>query len=491
VRDLSIPRKLNLIILLTTSGVFVLTAAAFFTYDFLSLRRRMVADLTVLARMIDANTSTYLLFNEQEPAERTLAALKAQPRILHARLLNPEGRVLAAYSRGDQDAGPGPLPAEDGWAFRPGQLVLVRSLSVEGQPAGRLELVSDTHELTTRLWNDVGITFLITLAAGAVAVALASRLQRLVSEPILHLVGVAARVQKTEDYSLRALRHGGDELGRLVDAFNGMLAQIRRRDEALTEARDHAEEVSRTKSAFLANMSHELRTPLNAIIGYSEILQEDAARTGQEALVPDLVKIHGAGRHLLGLINDILDLSKIEAGKMTIHVEAFDVGVVLRDVQSTVMPLVEKNGNTLDIERADDVGEMRSDVTRLRQVLLNLLSNACKFTTNGRVVLAARLQEVDGRTVVVFSVRDSGIGMTAEQVARLFRPFTQADSSTTRRYGGTGLGLAISRAFCQMLGGDIVVESEPGQGSTFIVTVPRDLDRAAAPPAAVPPALAS
>jgi signal transduction histidine kinase len=175
---------------------------------------------------------------------------------------------------------------------------------------------------------------------------------------------------------------------------------------------------------------------------------------------------------------------------MTVHVEAFDVGTVLRDVQSTVMPLVEKNGNTLDIEQADDLGEMRSDVTRLRQVLLNLLSNACKFTTNGRVVLAAKLQEVDGRSVVVFSVRDSGIGMTTEQVARLFRPFTQADSSTTRRYGGTGLGLAISRAFCQMLGGDIVVESEPGQGSTFIVTVPRDLDRAAAPPA-VPPALAS
>jgi hypothetical protein len=241
----------------------------------------------------------------------------------------------------------------------------------------------------------------------------------------------------------------------------------------LLEARQDAEAASRAKSQFLASMSHELRTPLNAIIGYSEMLQEDAEDAGQEAFVPDLQKIHSAGRHLLALINDILDLSKIEAGKMELHIESFDAGEVIEQVATTVRPLIEKNGNRLEV-RANAPGMLRSDSTRLRQVLLNLLSNAAKFTENGVIRLEAERGTPRGATRewLSISVRDTGIGMTDEQLGRLFQAFSQAESSIAKRFGGTGLGLAISRHFCRLMGGDIYVDSEPGVGSTFTVRIP-------------------
>jgi len=239
------------------------------------------------------------------------------------------------------------------------------------------------------------------------------------------------------------------------------------------------------KSQFLANMSHELRTPLNAIIGYSEILQEDIADLGQDNVSRDLKKIEGAGRHLLGLINDILDLSKVEAGKMDVYLEDVEIVPLLEEVRALIVPLAEKNGNTLKLKPAKNLGSMHTDRTKLKQSLLNILSNGSKFTQNGRLTLVAERFKAD-RPMVRFAVSDTGIGMTEEQVGRLFQAFSQADASTTKKYGGTGLGLAISRRFCQLLGGDIAVTSRPGKGSTFTITLPAQSEA----PAQIKPAAA-
>ncbi|NIP78698.1 MAG: hypothetical protein GWM90_05630, partial [Gemmatimonadetes bacterium] len=230
-----------------------------------------------------------------------------------------------------------------------------------------------------------------------------------------------------------------------------------------------AEAANRAKSQFLANMSHELRTPLNAIIGYSEMLLEEAVEEEAEHLGADLRKISTAGKHLLALINDILDLSKIEAGKMELYLETFDLRDLLREVEATVAPLVARKGSRLEVRVPDDIGSMRADVTKVRQILLNLLSNAAKFTEAGRIDLTGRLEGDD----VVLRIEDTGIGMTEEQMGRLFEAFTQAEAATTRTYGGTGLGLVISRRFARMMGGDITVESEPGVGTTFTVRLSR------------------
>ena len=249
---------------------------------------------------------------------------------------------------------------------------------------------------------------------------------------------------------------------------------------AIRKAKEDAESASKVKSAFLANMSHELRTPLNAIIGYSELLAEDAGDRGDAASLADLEKIGAAGRHLLGLINEILDLSKIEAGKMELYIEKVALAAAIDEVKALVTPLIEKNGNTLVIECQADIGALRTDLTKLKQCLINLLSNAAKFTKGGAVTLRlSRYIDDEGAPHVVFEVRDSGIGMTEEQIGRLFQAFTQADSSTTRNFGGTGLGLTITRHFVTMLGGTITVTSTPGQGSTFTVDLP---DRAGVAP---------
>ncbi len=236
----------------------------------------------------------------------------------------------------------------------------------------------------------------------------------------------------------------------------------------LLRAKDAAEASSRTKSQFLANMSHELRTPMNAILGYSEMLQEEAEEEGLNSFVPDLQKIQGAGKHLLALINDILDLSKIEAGKMDLYLEEFKVDGMAAEVAATVEPLITKKNNALQVHCPPEIGTMRADLTKVRQSLFNLLSNAAKFTEGGEITL--NVHREDGE--VLFAVRDTGIGMTGEQMAGLFEAFSQADASTTRKYGGTGLGLAITRRFCRMMGGDCTVESAPGEGSVFTLRLP-------------------
>jgi signal transduction histidine kinase len=269
--------------------------------------------------------------------------------------------------------------------------------------------------------------------------------------------------------TLKSLRQAQVEL---VHQKQDLEVRVRDRTAELAKSMTEAERANQAKSQFLANMSHELRTPMNAIIGYSEMLMEEAEDMGQDDFIPDLAKIHAAGRHLLNLINDILDLSKIEAGRMELYLETFAIESLIQETLSTIHPLIEQNTNTLKCSLAEDLPAMYADLTKVRQSLFNLLSNASKFTNNGTISLNVSCDTEPDRDWIVFEVIDSGIGMTQEQIGKLFQAFTQADASTTRKYGGTGLGLAITKKFCQMMGGDIRVTSEVGKGSIFTIRLP-------------------
>ncbi len=332
----------------------------------------------------------------------------------------------------------------------------------------------------------------ISLALAGVLLLVLRHITARLTRPLDTLSHIMSEAENG-NHSTRADDHKGpQEVAVIAHAFNRMMDTLAERDRELRQqnvlleqrvnerttelavARDEALHASKTKSEFLANMSHELRTPLNAIIGYSELLEEEFADIDDPAITDDLKRISGAGKHLLTLINDILDLSKIEAGKMELELSKVEVCTLIEEVISTVQPLAKQNGNRLSVNCQAEVTTLHSDPLRLKQVLLNLLSNACKFTENGRVDLDIQTVRQNHRPWVEFAIRDTGIGLTAEQIGQLFQDFVQVDSSPTRKYGGTGLGLVISRRICQMMGGDISIKSTPGEGSVFTIRLPYD-----------------
>jgi signal transduction histidine kinase/DNA-binding response OmpR family regulator len=497
--------------MLTSSVALLVACAAFGAYELAMYRRATATDLSTMAQMIAANSPAALAFDDTRAAEETLAALSAAPSIVAAGLYKKNGALFANYQRGDAKADVLPRePQEDGYSFQNDQLTLFRRIRLEDRVVGTVYLKADVR-IYDRLRSYAGIIGVVMAISSLVALGLSSKLQRIISAPILHLAETANLVSQQKNYAIREVKDRQDEVGLLIDRFNEMLAHIEERDAALRLARDGlerrveerttdlkteiaerertqqellvakqaAEAANRAKSAFLANMSHEIRTPLNAVLGYSQLMLRDPA-LGADAQA-NLNIINRSGEHLLALISDILDMSKIEAGRMGINAATFDLSGLLADLSAMFRLRAESKALQFDVVVDRDCARyIVADEGKLRQVLINLLGNATKFTERGSIQLGVSMsQRGDNQLWLSAEVEDTGVGIAAEEQSELFRPFAQAHNGLNLRTG-TGLGLAISREFTHLMGGEISMSSELGKGTVFRFAIPVHLSHTGA-----------
>ena len=505
IEDLTIDRKLMAIMMLTVGIALVAACLTFVVSDALATYRSVKSELSTLAGIVANNSVGALDFDDAAVARETLASLASNEGITSGCLVDRDGGVLARYTRrgGEADCrSPGDASSEP--RFEAGRIVIRRPVVFKNETLGALVLRADLSRLRARVAPYLIGTLLALGVSSALALALSSRLKNLITAPILQLVGAVHEVSGSQRYATRVSVSSRDEIGQLMGGFNEMLEQIELRDAALTRAhdeledrvaqrtaelevaRDAAQDASRAKSEFLANMSHEIRTPLNAVMGLTDVLLGTRL---DERQTDFLVTVRDSADALLSVLNDILDFSKIEAGKLDLERVHFDIHDTVDDTLTALALRAEAKG--LELACYVDPAlptPLLGDPGRLRQILSNLVSNAVKFTEVGEVVVRVMADgPVEGSARLRFTVRDTGIGIPPEKLERLFDPFEQADTSTTRRYGGTGLGLSISRQLAEMMDGEIGAESTPGAGSTFHFTARFDVpDRARIRPAEEP-----
>jgi signal transduction histidine kinase/CheY-like chemotaxis protein/HPt (histidine-containing phosphotransfer) domain-containing protein len=496
VRGMSIRGKLTALSMVSTGTALLVACAVFLAYDYRQLKISIVNQTMAHASIVGGNSTAAISFNDPEAASATLNSLSGESEVEIAAIYPVAGPPLAKYVRKGYS---GRLPERlnfDGSQFVGGALEVSTPIVLDGKEIGRCYIRTDLHELRDRMRDYVIVIVLVLGGTIVLAFLMVNRLQRVISGPILNLTKTARAVSTAKDYTARVSNNGrGDELGVLIDCFNEMLSQIQQRDAELIRHREHLEEevqsrtselrttnsalitakekaevASAAKTAFLANMSHEIRTPMTAILGYADLMLSPQQTMSDR--VNCLHVIRRNARHLMELINDILDVSKIEADKMTVEKIDCDVARVIVDVSSMLRPKAMAKRLNLNVHFVGAIPRtIRTDPLRLKQVLMNLVGNAIKFTENGEVAMNISAEKLGETGRLRVDITDTGIGMSPEQLARLFQPFMQADDSMSRKYGGTGLGLVISKRLAVLMGGDVGVTSCLGRGSTFSMWV--------------------